>query len=182
MDNLTDVGLADSEAERQGRCGFAGSVGSTNSNNVCLTKAHVVRLFAQREPTLLDAVLGIVGVRSQKQMSRVDTRSNVAGVANQHTLWDWPICGLPSKAVGVPDALACTEEELTVAVGSQAGSPQPAAIRLADLAPETLDVFRGKLWVHLRPPVSGCHAGGWFQQRPGFSFTAPIIPPLGYAE
>lgn len=99
-------------------------------------------LFAARLSALLHLVLHVVVICTKKQMVRVDTSAHVATMADEHAVRDGAVMHYPRKAMGaffgaVPTADLNNPITMTVAT-----CPQPTAIGLLDMRPETFGKWK----------------------------------------
>lgn len=126
---------------------------------------------------LLVAVRNVCRVRDTHEVTRVDAMPSVAFVGNVITaatgenppecdIERYPVRPMPNTR----DILDAFEVTLPVATGTEVPDPQPTRSQLRrvrgnwsvliDPLPKLLDKFRGKLAVHVSPPVTACRAGG----------------------
>ena len=81
----------------------------------------------------------VVGVGSKEQMIGIDAGSNVAGMADVHSVWNGAVMYLPRHLVRSPRSVGVLKS--AVATGIDEGLPQPARIgtaRAINLRPKSL--------------------------------------------
>lgn len=110
---------------------------SANFKHLRFGELGLSSLFATRLSALLHLVLHVVVIRAKKQMVRVDTSAHIAAMTDEHAVRDGAVMDYPREAMGaffgaVPAADMNNAIPMTVAT-----CPQPTAIGLLDMRPET---------------------------------------------
>jgi hypothetical protein len=100
---------------------------SDASNLICCQQSPAMTIAKRGLPALFAIhVLHVFGVGSKEKVTRVDARTDIAFVANAHSLWDWADVHLVRGTVCIDYAAA--PSDVTVSVLAFASHPLPAAI------------------------------------------------------
>jgi len=144
--------------------GGSGCVFGTNDSNdvvrqfrhaASLTAPQTFRMFARSAliatsriaSALSKHVVDVIGARAQKQMIRIHARWHVALMAHVQAVWR-NLSGSQFVRDSVGETCLTSVSKVPIALRVQATSPQPAAVGLLDLRPETCGYSGGC--------VSGC--------------------------
>lgn len=106
-------------------------------------------------PALLNHVGGVLGRGAGKDVVRSDARADVTGVATLKLRRD----GTPGDLAGnqVRPVLPTPDLELSVPAVEDGSPPEPAPIRLLDVAPEALNIGRSQMHgSNIGPPFGLC--------------------------
>lgn len=112
-----------------------------NGRNVGVRKAAVPMALSALCAALGGCIPTVVGLRSERKVSRVDARRVVAGVHNNEAVCDRAIYPLPSISMRPHRALSWHEKN-SVSVSVLGSSPEPAASALVD--PGLKHIFRAE--------------------------------------
>jgi|GEM_PF-3698613 len=123
---------------------FAAFYSGPNEQNLLCTESSEIAIFAanlpwHNIPALIDHVMNVVGLGSEPEVGRINTRWIVAiwaVVANLLTWRDWAKMKFVRKPVGQHGA--CANSKYTIATGISARRPQPAVVvrTFVDLVPK----------------------------------------------
>lgn len=138
--NTTYVGLADTKFLTQVLLGYtAFCVSLTDVFNRTLCQFRTRRTLPTRITTLSGHVRIIVGLSSEEEMRRIDTRWVITSMQYAQVCGDGAVCNVPRHPVGEVLLLAPTEAAIALLISI--ASPEPTSIRpsgFINLLPEVV--------------------------------------------
>lgn len=120
------------------------------------------------EAPLLDRVVGVVPVCTQKDVSRFRayTRRVVTTVTREQPVWNWAVRQLPRNAMGQLLFVCGVRANLAVSCGRRMPNPEPTGGRFTDVLPEphgkgkaAVVVAARKRTMQTAPPRNPCGIG-----------------------
>lgn len=134
----------DSNSVLVGKCllsDSANSVSPPDFSHRLLVQFGMRESSAPYIATLAPHVIEIIGACSQEQMVWINALRNVASMANEKSIRDWPAMQLPRQAVSEPDIMRAAFRyaalKLAVSVFGSRSGPQPAPVGFIDVIPES---------------------------------------------
>lgn len=129
-------------------------------SKLCVAVASTLR-SSRLTPTLCSHIHHVITVGSDEKVSRVDTRTDIAGVANKHSRRDRAVHRFIRVAMRHDISAVGAENAVTLSSGS---SPEPARGGLIDLTPKA-----GFGWYtsHVKSPVVRFGRTGDVSASPG---------------
>jgi hypothetical protein len=157
LKNVCNGGTTDAILLGQGAIRSTTScVVSANSENVSFVKLCSAVSHTFGLSVFYDFVAHIIGMGAKKKMVRSDAASVVTVMKDIQSADDCAVRQLPRKAMclaaDMPAFVALDKESSVAPTGYFAG-PQPAAVSLLDVGPETLDEWYTR-FSHGRPPTA----------------------------
>lgn len=125
--NPLDVASIGLEISRQLSLERASGMTASDLKHIFLRQQRMPVFFTRHnyKSTLRNAIIGVVGLSSKKQMIRIAARRIIAFVKNLHSWWDRSVFQSPRKAMGQNWSTSMGPNPTVTIVGAIVSDPRP---------------------------------------------------------